>query len=92
MAKFNLKSIVSKKNDTSAMLLSVIRDLKAVVVIEDENGNVLLGDPQIPREHEQAISVANEIVGWVRGDGNVQVIAGLQYQHGASVVTITVSR
>jgi len=77
MAKFNLKSIVSKKNESSALLLSLIKDLKAEVFIEDENGNVLLGDGNTAATHEQPVLVSHEIVGLVKGDENAAMIAKL---------------
>ena len=77
MAKFNLKSIVSKKNESSALLLSLIKDLKAEVFIEDENGNVLLGDANTAATHEQPVLVSHEIVGLVKGDENAAMIAKL---------------
>src|ERR1044071_3152550 len=77
MAKFNLKSIVSKKNDSSALLLSLIKDLKAEVCIEDENGNLLLGDAKTAAAHEHPVLVSNEIVGLVKGDENAAMIARL---------------
>ena len=77
MAKFNLKSIVSKKNESSALLLSLIKDLKAEVFIEDENSNVLLGDANTAATHEQPVLVSHEIVGLVKGDENAAMIAKL---------------
>ena len=77
MAKFTLKSIVSKKNDSSALVLSLIRQTKAQVFIEDENGSILFGDPQTITSHEQPVLVGGEIAGRVKGDENVTLIADL---------------
>jgi class 3 adenylate cyclase len=77
MAKINLKNIISKKNDSSALLLSVIRQTGAEVLIEDQHGNLLLGDAQAIVHHEQPIVIGDEIIGWVKGDEKGKIIAEL---------------
>jgi len=77
MTKFSLKNIVSKKNDASSLVHSLIRQTNAEVFIEDENGSVLLGDSGVIVDHQQPVMVASEIVGWVKGDQNAKIIAEL---------------
>ena len=42
MARLHLKNIVGKNNDTTAVILSLIKQLQATVWIEDNDGKLLL--------------------------------------------------
>src|ERR1043166_374736 len=77
MTKFSLRNIVSKKNDASALVLSLINRMKAAVLIEDENGNVLFGDATTIVKEKEVVAVGDEIMGWVKGDENTKLIANL---------------
>jgi adenylate cyclase len=77
MKRISLKNIIGKKNDASALLLSLLEQLKAVIFIEDENGKLLLGDAQTVSIHQQPVTLDNEILGWVKGDENATIIASL---------------
>ena len=77
MAKFNLKNIIGKKNDASAVLLSVFEQMKADVFVEDENGKVLLGDQKETFDHQFPIIVDNENIGWVKGNEIGNTVANL---------------
>ena len=42
MSKIRLKNILGKKNDTSGIVSLLIKQLDAVIRIEDEDGKILL--------------------------------------------------
>jgi hypothetical protein len=44
MLKLSLKTILSKKNETASIIASLIERLNASVWIEDDTGNILLGN------------------------------------------------
>lgn len=75
MTKLSLKNIIGKKNDASALLLSFLEPLKADVFIEDENGKLLLGNARENAPHQYPVTVDNELIGWVKGDDNANIIA-----------------
>ena len=77
MAAVNLKSLIGKKNETSASLLSLIVKLHAHVWIEDNNGNVLLGEQNGMPEHIIPIVIEEEVVGCVKGNGGADSIASI---------------
>ncbi|MEP6615090.1 MAG: adenylate/guanylate cyclase domain-containing protein [Ginsengibacter sp.] len=77
MTKISLKNIIGRKNDASALINSLLTHLKARIFIEDENGKILLGEPSSEPLQEQHLIFNHEILGSVKGDANVQVIANL---------------
>ena len=77
MIKLSLKSILSKKNETASILASLIEQLNASIWIEDDTGNILLGNRSEAYKVEQAIKVDNELIGVVKGDEEANIIADL---------------
>lgn len=77
MTKFNLKSIIGKKNDASALLLSVFEQMKADVFIEDEKGKILLGNQMETFDHQFPVVADNENIGWVKGNEKANTVADL---------------
>ena len=77
MSKLSLKNIIGKKNDAAALLHSMFEQLKATVCIEDENGKILLGNDTIAMDFQFAVTVEDEIIGWVKGDEKARIIARL---------------
>ena len=77
MANISLKNIVGRKNETSSVISNLIGQLKAIVCIEDENGKVLAGDQLASPKAVAAITAGNETIGFVKGDENAHVIAGV---------------
>src|SRR5690348_6734981 len=77
MTKFNLKNIVGKKNDASALLLSLFEQMSADVFIEDENGKVLLGNASEAFDQQRPIIVDTETIGWVKGNEKASLVANL---------------
>jgi class 3 adenylate cyclase len=68
MPRLTLKNILSKKNNTEALTLSLIEQMKAHISITDENHTYLCGDKEILARHEHPIKIHEEILGWVKGD------------------------
>ena len=77
MARLNLKNIVGKNNDTTAILLSIIGQLQAKVWIEDDAGKLLLNTKQDSDQFQFPIQLNNELLGWVKGDEKGVIIAEL---------------
>jgi adenylate cyclase len=77
MIKLSLKSVLSKKSETTSVIVSLIQQLDAGVWIEDENGKVLLGDPGHSYNFERTIIVDNDLVGVVKGDDKANIIADI---------------
>ena len=77
MAIVSLKSLIGKKNETAASLLSLIVKMQASVWIEDNNGNILLGQALSDAEHCISIKVDDEVIGYVKGNGATESIASI---------------
>ncbi|MEP7144448.1 MAG: adenylate/guanylate cyclase domain-containing protein [Ferruginibacter sp.] len=77
MAKINLKNILSGKSDAFALISSLIEELKAPVYVEDMAQKVLLGTGAGIISFQEPIRIDEEIIGWVKGDNKVAVIASL---------------
>lgn len=77
MARISLKNILSKKNDTAVILNTFIEKLNAGVWIEDEAGNTLLGIKQNTVTIEYPIQLADELLGFVKGDEHGKIISDL---------------
>ena len=76
MARVTLKSILSKKNDASSLVLSFIEQMNAHISIEDEKGIFLCGNPEYFLIYQHPVNVNDEIIGWVKGDEKAIHIAG----------------
>lgn len=77
MAIVSLKSLIGKKNETSASLLSLIVKMEASVWIEDNTGNVLLGDALAFAEHCIDIKTDDDVIGYVKGNGATETVASI---------------
>lgn len=77
MAIVSLKSLVGKKNETSASLLALIVKMQASVWIEDTAGNVLLGEAVAGAGHSIAIKADDEVIGYVKGNGATETVASI---------------
>jgi class 3 adenylate cyclase len=77
VTKFNLKNIIGKKNESSALVQSILNHLKADVFIEDENGKVLFGNMHEVPANQCPVILDDELLGWVKGDEKASIIAGL---------------
>lgn len=77
MAIVSLKSLIGKKNETAASLLSLIVKMEASVWIEDNSGNILLGQALNEAEHCISIQIDDEIIGYVKGNSATESIASI---------------
>ena len=77
MARINLKNILSAKTESYALLCSLIEELEAALYIEDGAGKILIGKGTEPVSVEAAIRLDGELIGWVRGDDKVRLVASL---------------
>jgi adenylate cyclase len=77
MARINLKNILSEKSDSFTLVNSLVRELNASVFIEDASEKVLFGKNNVTASIEEPIQLEDEIIGWVKGDDKVTVIASL---------------
>ena len=77
MARLSLKNILSEKTESFALISSLLEELKAAVYIEDGSQKVLLGKITADTSHLQPVKLDDEIIGWVKGDDKVPVIASL---------------
>ena len=87
MVKISLKNIIGKNKDANAVVLDLIDKQQTQLWIEDENGKLLLGNPEASFSHTFPIKVGDDILGFVKGDDEKgQTIANLlsfliQIQH-----------
>jgi adenylate cyclase len=77
MARINLKNILSEKSESFALISSLLEELKAAVYIEDISQKIILGKPTSNVIIELPVKLEDEIIGWVKGDDKVPVIASL---------------
>ncbi len=77
MSRVTLRSTLSKKNKTEALVHSLINEMKAHISVTDEKHNYLLGNAQILTQHEHPIKLQEDVVGWVKGDEKSIHVASL---------------
>lgn len=77
MARVTLKSILSKKNNVSPLVNSLIEQMNAHISIEDEKGVVLCGTTGVLSTFNHPVNLDDEIIGWVKGDEKAIHIADL---------------
>lgn len=76
MAKLSLKSIIGRKNEASAVVLSLIDKLKVAAWVEDPAGNVILGEAAVA-DASYILAADGETLGYVKGDESAGIIAQL---------------
>ncbi|HEY4874501.1 MAG TPA: adenylate/guanylate cyclase domain-containing protein [Puia sp.] len=77
MSRINLKNILTKKSDAAALIFSLLNELKADVFIEDDSQKILFGKFMDTVLNKESIVADKEIIGWVKGDDKVALIASL---------------
>ncbi len=77
MARISLKNIVSKKNNTESLVLSLIEQMKAHITITDEKHTHVCGNAQVLTQYEHPVKLHEEIIGWIKGDEKAIHIASL---------------
>ena len=77
MAQPTLKSLLGKRSDTTAWLLQWVETTKAEIVVEDAQHNMLYSSTAAIDQTEFPVILDDDVVGYVKGDTNAIVIAGL---------------
>jgi len=77
MARVTLKSILSKKNEVSPLVNSLIEQMSAHISIEDEKGVLLCGNADVMTTFNHPVNLDDDIIGWVKGDEKAIHIAEL---------------
>lgn len=77
MPRITIKNILSKKNNTETLALSLIGEMKAHITITDEKHIYLCGSTQVLTQFEHPVKLQEEILGWVKGDEKSIHIASL---------------
>ena len=77
MAQSTLKSLLGKRSETTAWLLSWIEMTKTAIVVEDVQHNILIGTSTEQEQQIFPVTLDNETAGYVKGDAPAQNIAGL---------------
>src|SRR5678816_234697 len=80
MLKLSLKTILSKKNDTASIIASLADRLNENIWIEDNSGNILLGNRSESYKGENINKVDDEVVGVVKGDETANIVAAILNQ------------
>ena len=73
----NLKSLLNSKNELAAWLQSWVDENATEISISDLTGKVLWGNGSITGPETAPIKCGDEIWGWVKGEDNSSLIAGL---------------
>ncbi|MBI1342055.1 MAG: adenylate/guanylate cyclase [Terrimonas sp.] len=77
MAKLSLKNIVGRNKGFYEIISGLLDNLSTASWIEDENGNCLMGEPQIGDTCQCPIMLEETIAGWVKGSDKAQSVADL---------------
>lgn len=75
MAKLSLKNILIKDNENYNLVNSLIRQLNALVTIEDINGKIILSNTEETSAFESSVLFGNETMGVVKGNESSPFIA-----------------
>ena len=75
MAQPTLKSLLSKRSDTTAWLQQWVETTKAEIVVEDAQHNILYSSSAAIHEPEFPVTLDDDVAGYVKGDANAIVIA-----------------
>jgi adenylate cyclase len=77
MPRINLKNLLSTRTEAHVLLSALIRQLDAPVFIEDQQQKIILGEKTDQASMGEPIYNEEEIIGWVRGNEKVSLIASL---------------
>ncbi|HEY1872160.1 MAG TPA: adenylate/guanylate cyclase domain-containing protein [Chitinophagaceae bacterium] len=77
MTKLTLKSILSKRNEITSVVVSLIQQLNASAWIEDETGKTVLGEAREKCQLTLPIVLDGEMIGVVKGDEKANIIAAI---------------
>jgi class 3 adenylate cyclase len=77
MPRVSLKNLLSPKGENHALLVSLVGELHAEIQVEDTGGQILIGKLQNGSLHQELLTNEEEIIGWVKGDDKIKIIASL---------------
>jgi len=77
MSRISLKNLLSPRADVYGSVTNLLAALKANLWVEDAAQKPLLGEPQPTAAFNEKILHDEELLGWVKGDGNVPLVASL---------------
>ncbi len=77
MAQPTLKSLLGKRSDTTAWLQQWVVSAKAEIVVEDAQHSILFSTATATPQLEFPVTLDDTVAGYVKGDTNSSVIAGL---------------
>ena len=77
MAQPTLKSLLGKKSETTAWLQTWKEMANADISVEDNQNNILFGTASVSNQQSFSVTLDEEILGCVKGDGNAATIAHL---------------
>ena len=77
MAQPTLKSLLGKKSETTAWLVSWKEMTNADISVEDNQNSLLFGTSSANNHETFPVTLDEEISGWVKGDANAATIARL---------------
>lgn len=66
-----------KKQSLLPILLRLVRDLETTLIVEDDDGKLLLATEGSERLNRYPVTAASKVIGWVIGTEKVAVIASL---------------
>ncbi|MFZ1264474.1 MAG: adenylate/guanylate cyclase domain-containing protein, partial [Chitinophagaceae bacterium] len=77
MAQPTLKSLLGKKSETTAWLLTWTTMTKAAIVVEDSQHTILFGTASTDEAQTFPVTLEGEISGYVKGDDQAAIMASL---------------
>lgn len=80
MAKISLNNMFGKKGEGFLLFAVLIERLNCQVWIEDDESNIIYGERQQSHRFEFPILHNSQVSGWVKGDKESELLAGLMSQ------------
>jgi signal transduction histidine kinase len=77
MAQINLKTLLGKNKEATAVITNLIAAIGIPIVIEDAEGRLLLGEANTNSRAKYPVTLEGEILGWVSGGEKAETIASL---------------
>jgi len=77
MAHINLKSLLGKNKEATAVIANLIEAIGTPIGIEDTDGRLLFGEASANSKTKYPVKLEGEILGWVSGGEKAETIADL---------------
>jgi class 3 adenylate cyclase len=77
MPRISLKNLLSPKSESYITLISLLKEMNASVSVEDHQEQLIAGQRLSKFLVEEPIRNEEEIIGWVKGDEKVSLVAAL---------------